>query len=224
MENNTSIDFLRLIKRKIGGIILFGLVFALISFYALIFSQKRYETTTDYLIVQDQMGTQDFYSLSKSAEYLGGVLSEAVYSGVFINELKNTEKISATYFPSNERDAQKKWKKAVKIERSPSLGIMKIKVYDDNKDTSVAISQGISEMMVTKNYLFRGKVNLDVRVLSGPITEKNPSLSEIIAVIFGGFILGCVLKSVHVYYKFVAMKIRAEEAEEYLESLKKINR
>ena len=222
MENNTSIDFLRLIKRKIGGIILFGLVFALISFYALIFSQKRYETTTDYLIVQDQMGTQDFYPLSKSAEYLGGVLSEAVYSGVFINELKNTEKISAIYFPSNERDAQKKWKKAVKIERSPSLGIMKIKVYDDNKDTSVAISQGISEMMVTKNYLFRGKVNLDVRVLSGPITEKNPSLSEIALVIFGGFLLGILFRIFYLYFSYGYFFAGIREEDEYLGSLEQI--
>jgi len=203
------IVFLRLVRKKIGTIILGGLIFSLISFYAFIFTQKRYETGIDYLIVQDQMGTQDFYSLSKSAEYLGGVLSEAVYSGVFIDELKKTSEANSSYFPTNSRDALRKWKKSVKIERNPDLGIMKIKVYDDDKNVAIAISQGISEMMVTKNYLFRGKVNLDVRVLSGPITEKNPSIGRIVMVVLGGFILGCVLNFMYVYYRFISKMIRA---------------
>ncbi|MDX9913213.1 MAG: hypothetical protein RBS77_01385 [Candidatus Moranbacteria bacterium] len=222
MVSAETISLANLIKNKMGVIFLFGLIFALISFYAFIFTQKRYETSVDYLIVQDQMGTQDFYSLSKSAEYLGGVLSEAVYSSVFIEELKKTNKIDASYFPSSEREAQKKWEKAVKIERNASLGIMKIKVYDNNRDATLQISQGISEIMVTKNYLFRGKVNLDVRVLSGPITEKNPSLSDIAVVIFGGFVLGCVLKLMHVYYGFINSIFRLKEDEEYLDSLREI--
>ncbi|EKE21931.1 MAG: hypothetical protein ACD_7C00089G0004 [uncultured bacterium] len=215
-------DFLRLIKNKMGIIILFGLIVSLISFYAFIFTQKRYETTTDYLIVQDQMGTQDFYSLSKSAEYLGGVLSEAVYSSVFINELKNTNKISPAYFPLDERESQKKWKKAVEIEKSPNLGIMKVRVYDNNREVAIGISQGISEIMVTKNYLFRGKVNLDVRVLSGPVTEKNPSIGKILLVVAGGFVLGGALKLIHIYYTFVMMMFKREEREEYLNSLKEM--
>ncbi|KKP67466.1 MAG: hypothetical protein UR66_C0014G0026 [Candidatus Moranbacteria bacterium GW2011_GWE1_35_17] len=215
-------DFLRLIKNKMGIIILFGLIVSLISFYAFIFTQKRYETTTDYLIVQDQMGTQDFYSLSKSAEYLGGVLSEAVYSSVFINELKNTNKISPAYFPLDERESQKKWKKAVEIEKSPNLGIMKVRVYDNNRETAIGISQGISEIMVTKNYLFRGKVNLDVRVLSGPVTEKNPSIGKILLVVAGGFVLGGILKLIHIYYAFMMVMFKRDEREEYLNSLKEM--
>jgi len=222
MENLEMTVFLRLLKKKAGFIILFGLIVALLSFYALIFSQKRYEASTDYLIVQDQMGTQDFYSLSKSAEYLGGVLSEALYSSVFIEEMKSTNKIDAAYFSYDEREALKKWKRAVKVERSPSLGIMKIKVYDNNRDTSVAISEAISEIMVTKNYLFRGKVNLDVRVLSGPIVEKNPSLAEIAVVVFGGLVLGCVLGVVYFYFKMLNLFGVKTGDEEYLNSLREI--
>jgi len=223
MENLEMTVFLRLLKKKAGFIILFGLIVSLLSFYALIFSQKRYEASTDYLIVQDQMGTQDFYSLSKSAEYLGGVLSEALYSSVFIEEMKSTNKIDAAYFSYDEREALKKWNRAVKVERSPSLGIMKIKVYDNNKDTSVAISEAISEIMVTKNYLFRGKVNLDVRVLSGPIVEKNPSLAEIVVVVLGGLVLGCVLGVVYFYFKMLNLFGAKSSDEEYLNSLREID-
>jgi len=222
MENESSGDFFRSVREKIGIIILFGLIFSLISFYAFIFTQKRYETTTDFLIIQEQEGNQDFYSLSKSAEYMGGVLSEAVYSSIFIEELKKTDKVSVLYFPSDGREALKKWKKAVKIERSTSLGIIKIKVYDNDKRVSESISQGISEIMINKNHLFRGKVNTEVRILSGPIVEKNPNLMEIILVICGGFLAGVAMKILHIYYKFVDSAIRIKEEEEYLRSLREI--
>jgi capsular polysaccharide biosynthesis protein len=221
----TNIDlqsFYSLLRGKIGIIILFGLIISLLSFYAFIFTQKKYVVTTDYLIVQDQMGTQDFYSLSKSAEYLGGVLSEAVYSSVFVSELKNTGKIGDAYFSVSEKDLMKKWKKSVEIERSLNLGILKIKVYDNDKETAIGLSQGISEIMVTKNYLFRGKVNLDVRVLSGPIAEKNPSISKILLVTMGGFVLGALLKIMYIYYAFIMTFISKSEEEKYLNKLREM--
>ncbi|MFA6183831.1 MAG: hypothetical protein WC682_01880 [Parcubacteria group bacterium] len=222
MMNVETIEFLNLIKKKIGIIILFGLIFALFSFYAFIFTQKRYETKTDFLIIQDQVGTQDFYSLSKSAEYIGGILSEAIYSSVFIEEVKRTNKINASYFPLDEREMMKAWRKAVKIENSPNLGILKIDVYDNDRNTAIGISQAISEIMVNKNNLFRGKVDLEVRILSGPITEKNPSLGKIFLVVLGGFIVGALIELMHVYYVFIGIMIKRAEGEEYLNSLKEI--
>lgn len=222
MMNREAMELLRLIRNRSGIIVLFGLIFALISFYAFIFTQKRYETKTDFLIVQDQMGTQDFYSLSKSAEYLGGVLSESVYSSVFIDELKKTGKVDTSYFPVNERDLMKKWKKAVEIERSPNLGILKIRVYDNSKNVAIGISQGISDIMVTKNYLFRGKVNLDVRVLSGPLTEKNPSIGKILLVITAGFLIGVMIKIMHLYYSFINILARRAQQEEYRNNSREI--
>ncbi len=222
MMNSETLGFLKLIKNKIGSIVLFGLIFSLCSFYAFIFTEKRYETKTDFLIVQDQMENQDFYSISKSAEYLGGVLSEAVYSSVFIEELKKTGKVDNAYFPVIERDLMKKWKKSIEIEKSPNLGILKVKVYDNNKDVAVGVSQGISEIMTTKNYLFRGKVNLDVRILSGPITEKNPSLGKILLVVLSGFLLGIMIKIMHIYYRFIGSILRIREEDEYLSSLKDV--
>lgn len=222
MISNESMSLFNLVKNKIGIIFLFGLIFSLISFYAFIFTQKRYETETTFLIVQDQMENQDFYSLSKSAEYLGGVLSEAIYSSVFIEELKNTGKVEKIYFPVSERDLMKKWKKAVAIERSPNLGILKIRVYDNNKETAVGISQGISEIMVNKNYLFRGKVNLEVRVLSGPLTEKNPSIGKILLVVLGGFLVGVMINFMYIYYLFLEIIAKKAEREDYFNSLKEI--
>jgi hypothetical protein len=77
-------------------------------------------------------------------------------------------------------------------------------------------------MMVTKNYLFRGKVNLDVRVLSGPITEKNPSLSEIALVIFGGFLLGILFRIFYLYFSYGYFFAGIREEDEYLGSLEQI--
>ncbi|MDD3497949.1 MAG: hypothetical protein PHH24_00380 [Candidatus Moranbacteria bacterium] len=207
------------IKRNAGIIIVIGLLFSLASFFAMVATEERFKVTTDFLIVQDQMGTQDFYSLSKSAEYLGGILGEAVYSSVFIDEVEKTGKIESGFFPASDRERLKKWNRVVKVERSPQLGIMKVEVFDDNYENAMKLSEAISEIMTTKNYLFRGKVNLDVRILSGPVLEKNPGNSEIAMAVIGGFVIGAFLKMIHLYFVFLGGASARKDEDEYLESL-----
>jgi len=206
-------------KKNVGIIVVIGLLVSLTSFFALIFTEKRFKATTDFLIVQDQMGTQDFYSLSKSAEYLGGVLSEAIYSGIFIEEIKKTGKIEEGFFPNSDREKLKKWNKVVKIERSPQLGIIKVEIFDNDYENAVNLSEAVAEILTTKNYLFRGKVNLDVRILSGSILERNPGNKEVAIAVLGGFILGAILKMIHLYFLLLKEISFNKSEDEYLEQL-----
>lgn len=217
IQGKMIIDFM---KKNAGSIVVVGLIFSLVSFFVLISTEKRFKATTDFLIVQDQMGTQDFYSLSRSAEYLGGVLSEAVYSGVFIDEIEKTGKIEEGFFPGSERERLKKWNRIVRIERSPQLGIMKIEVFDNDYQNAVNLSEAIAEIMTKKNYLFRGKVNLDVRILSGPVLERNPGNREVAMAVLGGFILGVILKMIQLYFSLIKEISVNRSEEEYLESLR----
>lgn len=207
-------------KKNAGAIIVVGLLVALVSFFILISTEKRFKATTDFLIVQDQMGTQDFYSLSKSAEFLGGVLSEAVYSSVFIEEVKKTGKIEEGFFPDSERERLKEWEKIVKIERSPQLGIVKVEVFDNSYENALNLSEAIAEIMTKKNHLFRGRVNLDVRILTGPVLERNPGNKEVAMAVVGGFALGVMLKMTQLYFSLVRKVSNIQRDEEYLESLR----
>jgi capsular polysaccharide biosynthesis protein len=216
IEGKTLIRFM---KKSIGSIIIVGLFFALISFFLLISTEKRFKAKTDFLIVQDQMGTQDFYSLSKSAEFLGGVLGEVVYSSVFIEEVIATGKVDSEFFPLSDRERLRKWKKIVKIESSPRLGIIRVEVFESDYERALNISEAIAEIMTKKNYLFRGKVNLDVRILTGPIIERNPDNEKIALVVVSGFILGALLKVIQLYYLFVRKNNYNNGEDMYLESL-----
>ena len=57
-------------------------------------------------------------------------------------------------------------------------------------------------MLTTKSDLFIGEgQNVDVKILSGPVTEKNPSIENIIAVTIAGFVLGIILSSLWYVFK-----------------------
>lgn len=188
------------------SIILWGLLIASLSFMFLVISQKNFKASTDFLIVQDQAGTQDFYSLFKSAEYMSNILSSAIYSEVFVDEIVSTGKVEDDFLPSEQKEKLDAWEDMVNVERNTQSGIIKIDIFSDSKTEVLDVSEAIKEVMITKNYLFRGKVSLDVRVLSGPVVEKNPSLKDILIAIVGGFIIGSIISIIKIYYSTAGRK------------------
>jgi capsular polysaccharide biosynthesis protein len=187
-------QILSLIKRKTTGIVLFGVFVAALSFLILVIKEKNFKVSTDYLIVQNQTGNQDFYTLSKSAEYIGKVLNEGAYSELFINEITKTGKVNAEFLPFDKKEKMKEWSKIVNVSRNADLGIISINVFDNNQNQALAISNAISDVLITKNSLFLGDgQNINVRVLSGPVMEKNPTIANIFATAISGFILGILL-------------------------------
>jgi len=191
---------LNLIKKKILIASLIGVLFAAMSFLGLMLTNYQFKATAKVLIVQDQLGTQDYYSLTKSAEYLGNILEEAVYSTVFIDTLKKEQGFDKNFFPTNQKEQLKKWKKMVEIDRSAGLGILKIVVVSDNKKEAYNLANSISNVLINKNYLFRGKTNVDVRKLSDVLVESNPNFKIIIQTIVGSFLLGFILTIIFYYY------------------------
>ena len=191
MNENREITFL--IKKKLGIIILVSFLAASLSFLALVASQKSFKASTDFLIIQNQIESQDFYSLSKSAEYIRDILSESVYSELFIDEAIKTGKVNSEFLPFNKKKRIKEWSRIVKVKSESQPGIISVEVLGNNQKEVFNISEGVIEVMVAKNQLFRGEGNMEVKVLSGPIIEKNPGLSDVIMVIIGGFALGFLL-------------------------------
>ncbi|NTW27511.1 MAG: hypothetical protein HGA36_04260 [Candidatus Moranbacteria bacterium] len=196
MQNN---QILAPIKKKFATIMLIGLLTAALSFFILVVKEKNFKVSTDYLIVQNQTTSQDFYTLSKSAEYIGKILNEGVYSEIFIGEVVKTGKVSPEFLPFDKKEKLKTWSNAVSVGLNPDLGIINVQVFDNDQKKALAISDAIAEVLSTKSNLFYGAgQNIDVKVLSGPVLEKNPSLMNIIAVSVGGFALGIMLSALWV--------------------------
>lgn len=199
MENN---QILALLRRKRGIVVLFGFLVAALSFLFLILKEKNFKVSSDYLIVQNQSSTQDFYSLSKSAEYAGKILNEGIYSELFVNEIAKTGKVNSEFLPFDKKEKLKQWSKMVQVSRNPDLGIISVEVFDNNQQTALAVSQAVTQVLTTESSLFCGDgQNISVKTLSGPIVEKNPSIGNILAVSIGGFLLGTMLATLWILIK-----------------------
>lgn len=184
-----------LLKAKLGSMIFFGFLFAAISFAGLVFIEKPFQSSMDFLVVQTNGQTQDFYTQFKSSEYLGKVLSEAMYSERFINAVVETGKVNAEFLPSDKKNRLKTWSEIVFVKNNLELGIISVVVKGERDRDTVRIMDGIALVLTEQNSLFRGgdEKSVDIRILSGPILERNPTTSELYKVALGGFFAGFFL-------------------------------
>lgn len=189
-------------KRRVEIMVLIGALLSAFGFLAVVTTEKNYRSTIDILIVQNQEGFSDYYALSKSADYLSRVLSESIYSEKFIDEAAATGKLSGFQLPNDKVERLEGWKKSVSVSRKADTGILQIVLRGDNPQQLNQAASGVMEVLTSKQSLFLGRgQNVEVRVLSGPLIEKNFTLSQIFVVIGGGFVLGALVSFIGFFYK-----------------------
>lgn len=193
---------LKIGKKELGMIILVGLLVGALSFVALVGTQKNFRANSDLLAVQNQNGFSDYYALSKSADYLAGILIESIYSEKFLEEVDATDAASLSFLPQDKLERLEEWNRIVKVSKNSNTGMLNIEVFGDTQNQVLEISNGILSVLTTKSYLFLGKgQDIDIRVLSGPLFEKNPSVSNIVLASVGGFFVGVLLMLLWIFYK-----------------------
>ena len=191
------------IRRNKGNIAFAALVGGVATFLFLVFVPQAYKVQTDYLIIQQSASDQDFYTLSKSAEYSGNVLKEAILSNLFLQEVAQTDYFKRDLFSGDEKDQLKKWRKTVDVQQRTSAGILQVNVAYDDRSEAVGIARAISEVLINKNELFRSgdPESLSIKLISGPIVEQNPTASQLIMGVVAGLLFGSVLALLFVWYR-----------------------
>jgi len=186
------LHFLYFLKTKRSSLILAGLFVSALSFFSLTLTEERFKTTTDFMVVQTGNVNQDFYTLFKTAEYLSKALTEGIKSESFITALIETGKINSEFLPFEKGERLAKWREIVSIEKDVELGVLRVSLKSENEKTAKRVMDGVGEVLIQKNMLFRGgeEKSVDVRVLSGPITKRNPSPRDIVIVLTSGFLAG----------------------------------
>ena len=186
-----------LLKQKVGALILSGVLCAAVAFAGMIAFSMRFQSSMDFLVVQSNTQGQDFYSLFKSSEYLSKVLSEAIYSERFIDAVLETGKINGQFLPVNKKERLDEWREMVEVQKNLELGVLSVTVKSDNDRDAARVISAVSEVLIEKNSLFRSgdDKNVEVRVLSGPILETQPTFKKILMTIASGFFLGIFLAS-----------------------------
>jgi len=192
-----------LAKNKAKTIILTGLFLGAFSFLFLVVTQKNFRVSSDFLVVQNQQGFSDYYALSKSADYLSSVLMESIYTEKFLEEIDQSGIITSDIFlPKDKVQRLESWAKMVKVSKNPNLGMIHIEVLNNNQKQGMDISNAIFNVITNKHYTFLGRgQDIDIRILNGPIWEKNPTIENIAFTIIGGFVIGVILNFIWLYYK-----------------------
>lgn len=203
-----SQQFFWLLRRNWGLMILFGFLFATISFSLLFIAEKNFKVKTNFLIVQKQSVAQDVYTLSRSNEYITNMMQESVYSELFINEAIATGMINDSLLPTNRQDRLKEWKAMVNVSKSFQGNVLIVDVQHNNQRSALKISQAVLEVLVKKNYLFRSGTpeDVEVRILSGPIDERSPSFTTVLLVVGNGFFFGILFIFVTQWLRYASKR------------------
>ena len=188
-------------KNRKTSLVLGGLFFAAFSFLFLVYSQKNFKASSDVLITQNQTGYTDYYTLSKSADYLSSVITESIYSEKFLDEVIATKMMNPDFLPQDKITRLKFWRNTIRTTKNASVGIIHLEVFANTQKQSMDISSAALSILTEKSSLFLGQgQSVDVKILSGPIWEKNPSLNSLILVTVGGFFIGILLIFIWLYY------------------------
>lgn len=192
-----------LLWEKKGSVLLFGVLVAAATFFGTTALAPRYVVQTDFMVVQAS-GSQDFYTLFKSSEYLGRVLSESIYSERFINAVAETGKVSAkSFLPTNKRDRLQSWREMVAVDKNVELGMLSVAVKSNSEKEATKVMEAITNVLINRNLEFRGgdEKAIEIRVLSGPISDRNPTPRELIVLSMLGFLVGAFVRSLLVALK-----------------------
>lgn len=189
-----NIHISTILKTRKSVILLGGFLVMALVFVFLIMTEPKYRAETDILIAQADSNATDFYTLSRSNEYLNNVLSDAMYSELFINEVESTMSLD-DILPSDRSKRIDLWKETVAVEKNFQGNMLHITVYHDTAQRALEISESIASVLSEKNYLFRSgnKEGVFVKVVSGPFVQNNPPLEKLVSTSLIGFIIGTVL-------------------------------
>jgi len=191
------------IKEKKAGLVGTGILVSVLAVLSLFLFNPRYEVRTDFLVSQEEVASKDYYTLARSSEYIGKILGEVSSSERFISAVVDTGKISPEFLPFDKKKRIEAWQKMMKMSQELDLGILHVTVFSNDPKEALRVSQAVAQVLIEKNGALLGTAdkNIPMSILSGPITEGNPSGNEIMLVAIAGFVFGIVLSFLVIFLK-----------------------
>ena len=189
-------DFIKLIKKRKTAMIITILIFVIVGLIVTLGQPLKYRAKSRLLILQPNTGA-DAYAIAKSNEYVGGLISEVIYSGSFLDSLNTSGyTFDRNYFNGNYKDNVEKWKKTVSAKSSGDTGVIDIEIYHTNPEEALKISQAVNQLIISGQSPYRfnpdqTKLNvIDQPVVSSFPVKPNLLVNLALSLLFG-FLAGC---------------------------------
>lgn len=202
-------DIILELKRKTGRILFSGIIVSALAFSFMLFSQPAYRADIDFLVSPKNATGSDYYSLSRSSEYLGKALAQIVVSEKFMEAGFDSGMVDRAEFPIDKKDRLKQWSDTVSVSRGSEGGMLHVRVLAKSGRSVERTAKAVTDILSNKAGEFLGSGSeVDIRILSGPIVDRNPSFGELVAGSIGGFILGTFSVIISLLYRMSARSNR----------------
>ena len=189
-------SFINLIKNKFDVVLTITILAVVVTLIISFIEPRMYKSESKILIVQTSTSL-DAYQAAKSAQSIGEVLTEVLYTSSFRNQVFSSGfNIDKSYFGSKPKDIIKRWKKTISANVTSDTGIMNIRVFHKNQNQAHQIAQGISNVFIAKGYSYHGRgeavyiTMIDAPIIADKPFQPRPLRNGIISCILG-LILGC---------------------------------
>jgi len=188
-----------LLKRKWQTLVVFMVVFTLIALFVSLVQTRKYRSEERFLVLQNYAEDVDPYAVTRSTEYLTGLLGEVIYSQSFMSKVID-QGIPKSLFPSDEKKAQKAWKKMVRVRVLGDAGMLEVSVYNQDRFRADQIALAIGEVLQTNSsqYHSRGD-SVVISVIDGPITSIKPVTPNVPLNTGAGMVAGLLMGLAFIY-------------------------
>lgn len=168
-------EFLHLIRKKSQTIILIVIMAIVFTTTITLLLPLRYEAKSRLLITQNT-GTSDAYTLSRSNEYLGNLFSQVIESSSFLdNTLSSNYNVDKTYFEKETSKKMKLWKNTVAAKTYSDSGIIEINIYHTSPYQAQQIALAVNDVMINKGQMYHGGGdNIKINIIDQPIVSSYP--------------------------------------------------
>jgi capsular polysaccharide biosynthesis protein len=202
-------EFLKIIKEKWQTVLVITVLVAAVVFSISAFLKPQYGSEVSILVIQRQPSDDvDAFSAAKSAEYLSDILAKIAYSESFIENVLDSPYDAQMNFPIGADKKKESWKKKIDVDQVNNTGIIKITVYDQDRENAEKIAEAISWAYIIRGHQYHGGGDrVEIEKIDGPITPINPLKPNLLLNTLLGIILG-LIGSVAVIYFFEDFELK----------------
>ncbi len=170
-----TMEFSQLLKRKKGTIFTIIFVVVILTLGISLLSPLKYGARSRLLVVQNISGN-DPYTISRSNEYLGSLLSQVIYSGSFYNlVLESQYDIDKSYFSGSYREQIRDWGRTVQTRTISDTGIIEVNVFHPSPYQAQQITLAINDVLINKNSLYQGGgQGVKINIIDQPLVSSYP--------------------------------------------------
>ena len=189
-------DFIQLAKKRKMTVISITLIFVILGLVVTLAQPLKYRATSRLLILQPNTAA-DAYAVARSNQYVGGLISEVIYSGAFLDALNSSQFVfDRNYFSGTYKQNIKEWKKTVFAKSGGDTGVIDVEIYHTSPEEAHNIALAVNQLIISGQspYKFNAaqtKISvIDQPVVSSYPVKPNIAMNLALGLIFG-FLSGC---------------------------------